>query len=1096
MSIFYLKISLTSLWASESTAQSTTVKLSVKSGTIASVFDQIRAQTNMEFFYNTNSLDVTRRVEADLRQMSLEQILDTVLGDRYTYSIQDHYVMIAEKKRQPAPEVQVPASVIRGTVRNEQGQPVVGASVSIRGTAVGVATGKDGSFILQVPHSDRVELYITFIGLQPVTVVYTGQQSLNIVMKEDATSIDDVVVTGFFPRRKEGFAGTVTTLTKEDLQKVSTANIFATISTLDAGFRINENNVAGSNPNVLPDFTIRGKGSFQAGSTQPLFILDGFEVSVETVFDLDVNRIETITLLKDASATILYGSRAANGVVVIETTVPKTGEIRVSYSFKPTVSFADLTGYDLMNAAEKLEYERLAGLYEHDTAYDLYEGYDKDQAYYDRYKNVTEGVDTYWLSQPVRNTFSQQHSLRIDGGVQQITYAIDAGYNQYQGIMKKSGRDRTNIGVTLGYRIRDKVTIQNKVSYGYTHAYDSPYGSFSTYAEMNPYERIYDDDGKLIPILLNGKANPLYDAKLPNRSIDNTETLNEQLFVDWVIRDNLRLRGQFGLTKTNINGDKYTSPYSATYILTTTYNSEIGMMEYTPPEKRGELGITNGNGLNTSGNITLTYNKLLADKHLIYAGIGGEFSTANSDSNGYILTGFADDRFSDPAYAMQYKEGTRATSSESTTRAMGVFGNLNYIYDNRYFADFSFRIDGSSAFGSDKKYAPFWALGAGWNIHNESFWSKDTFIDQFRLRVSYGVTGNQNFSAYQAKTTYQLMTSRMYWNAMPAVLMGYGNTDLKWQSTYATNIGLDFGLAKRRLTISFNYYDKLTKNTVTEITVAPSIGLSGDSYTANLGEISNRGYEFNVNAVLVRNEAKLFEWTVLFQGAYNKNKLVKISNKLKTVNDTNNLEKYIPGFVYEEGQSMEAIFAVKSLGIDPTTGQEIFVKKDGTFTNTWDPADKVYAGVAEPKLFGNISTNVEYRNWNLNMVFGYSFGGDYYNQTLSSRVEGADPAYNADRRVLNDRWINPGDYALYRNIREYTSNYISTRFVQRDNMFKLTSISLSYDISKSFLKQYGLNLLRISGYANDLFRVSSVREERGLSYPFARSFVFELKVMF
>ena len=217
---------------------------------------------------------------------------------------------------------------------------------------------------------------------------------------------------------------------------------------------------------------------------------------------------------------------------------------------------------------------------------------------------------------------------------------------------------------------------------------------------------------------------------------------------------------------------------------------------------------------------------------------------------------------------------------------------------------------------------------------------------------------------------------------------------------------------------------------------------------------------------------------------------------MKGINDQNNANKTTPGAVYEEGQSMSAIKAVKSLGIDPVTGQEIFVKKDGTLSYTWDANDKILCGDSEPKWFGNIGTNLFWKGWNLNMVFKYSFGADYYNQTLASRVEGANPAENADRRVLNDRWTTPGSHALYKNIKEYTTTYISTRFVQKENTVQLSSLSLSYDFPREWLKKYRVNTLRLSFFANDLFRLSTIKEERGLSYPFQRSFVFGLNVGF
>ncbi len=970
------------------------------------------------------------------------------------------------------------------------GDPLPGVNISIEGTSRGCTTNFNGEYTLSVPEQCR--LVVSFIGMETQTVAYNGEPTMDITLAEDSRQIDEVVVTGYFTRKTEGFAGAVTTIKKEDLQKVHTGNIFTTLSALDAGFKITENNLAGSNPNALPDFTIRGRGSFQEGSSAPLFILDGFETTAQKVYDMDVNRIESITILKDASATILYGSRAANGVVVIETVKPKPGQLRVTYDFKPTVAIADLTDYDLMNASEKLEYERLAGLYD-PVEGDLQTTYNRQQKYYNKYKNVLEGVDTDWLAQPVTNSFSQTHSLLVEGGAENVIYSIDGYFDKNKGVMKKSGRDRYGLGFTLQYRIKDKIIIRNYASYSNTHSYDSPYGSYSTYASANPYERPWDANGQLVPTLTDGSPNPLYEASLPNRSFSDTEYFADELSADWIIGNGWRVIGQFRIEKGNTSSDYYRSPFSSEFLTASDDPNDPEATIYTPVDlaERGELTLGDGEYLNYSGKLTVNYNKQV-DKHMFFFGGGAEINQNESSSHSFTATGFADDRYSDPAFAIQFMEDSRPGSSESTVRSIGMLANFNYIYDDRYFLDLSGRYDGSSQFGADRRWAPFWSVGGGWNVHEEHFWSTNSVLDLFKIRASYGVTGNQEFSAYQAKTMYQYQTGRLYNQLIPATLMGYGNPDLKWQNQYSTNIGFDLGLWKNRLSLTFNYYWKRTEGMLTTITVAPSLGFPSNSFTANLGEISNRGWELNLGASILRDPANDLEWRVNVQASQNRNKLTKINNQLRGLNDQNNQEKEIPGAVYEEGESLSAIKAVPSLGIDPATGQEIYVKKDGTLTYEWDAADKVLCGDTEPDVYGNISTNLYWKGWNLNAIFQYSVGGDVYNSTLSSRVEGVNPATNADRRVLNDRWTTPGQHALYRNIRDYGQTYISTRFVQRDNYLDFTSLSLSYDFPKKWIQPYKISTLRLSFYANDLFHLSTVKQERGLDYPFARSFVFGL----
>ena len=1076
-----------------------TVTLKKQNASLEEIIWELKEQTKFVFLYSSADIATVKGIDIDMQNSQIDAILKKCLEGTDLQFVKENNAIIIRQANGKTAVPQVQSRKITGKVIDEDGNPLPGVAVLIEGTTIGVATDMDGKYDLTCPEMKDIVLKFSYIGMKPKSVVVGNKTVVDVTSESDSQEMDEVVVTGLLNRRKSGFAGTTTVISKQELAKVSTGNIFTTISTLDAGFKIEENNLDGSNPNKLPDFTIRGKGSFQNGSTAPIFILDGFEVTSQKVFDMDINRIESITLLKDASATILYGSRASNGVIVIETTAPKAGKLRVTYDFKPTIAIVDLTDYDLMNAREKLQYEKEAGLYTQEITpgyedNDRREQVELDKAYYNRYKNIVEGVNTYWLSQPVKNAFSHAHSLFVEGGADNVRYGIDASYNQNKGVMKESGRDRFGLGFSLIYRIKDKITIKNYISYAHTHAYNSPYGSFSQYAKLNPYERIYNDNGELIPKLSDGDTNPLYDALLPNRNFTKDQEFREQLSVDWFICDGLRLKGQMAIVKGETSGEIYKSPFSAEF-LKTTYNSESRVQEYLPIAERGYLSMTDGASFSYDGNVTLNYNTLVNEKHIIYAGAGLEVTQNDNNSHGFIMTGFPDDRYSDPAFAIQYKKETKPSSSESKSRAIGFFANGNYSYDDRYFADVSVRIDGSSKFGADKKYAPFWSAGAGWNVHNEKFF-KHTKISMLKLRYSYGVTGNQEFSAYQAKTMFQFNTDRLYNSGISAALMGYGNPDLEWQNQYQSNYGFDFGYAKDRIRLQFNYYQKKTEGMLTSVSVAPSLGLPSNTFTSNLGKIQNKGVEVNLNAVLIRDQGKDFEWSVMLQAAHNKNKIMEISTALKNINEKNNQDKTTPAAVYEEGESMSAIKAVPSLGIDPTTGQELFMKKDGTITYTWDATDKVICGDSEPKVFGNVGTNLYWKGWNLNMVFKYDLGADYYNSTLAERVEGANPRYNADRRVLNNRWKEPGQHALYKNIKEYTTTYISSRFVQKENTLQLTSLSLSYDLNREWIRKFGLNTMRLSFYMNDVFRASTVKNERGLDYPFQRSFVFGLNIGF
>lgn len=655
------------------------------------------------------TIDDATKYSLSVSNVSVRDALNKLLEKSpYTYTITSEIVTIQNKPQQTkgSDKITISGKVIDKSTK----APITGATVIVVESGEGAVTDEKGVFTLKTTSGKKAE--ISFVGyvMQVVPITTTP---MVVALEVETMNVDDVIVTGLLPRKKSGFAGTATKITKKDLQKVSTGNIFSTIATLDAGFKINENNSMGSNPNSLPDFTIRGKGSFQNGSTAPIFIVDGFEVKQQKIFDMDMNRIESITLLKDASATILYGSRASNGVIVIETVAPEVGKLTVSYDFRPTISVVDLSAYDLMNGAEKLEYERLAGLY-YNPKLDIDESQQLEESYYEKYRNVVRGADTYWLKQPVRNAFSHAHSLNVSGGDTNLRYAIDAAYDQNAGVMKSSGRDKLSLGFNLIYRIKDKITFRNYASYEEVKSYNSPYGKFSDYAALNPYEIPRNSNGELVTHLSDKSVNPLYDAELPNRDTDKINDFTEQFSVDWNIIKDLRFRGQFNITKQSNKSELYKSPYSSEYVKP---KEEFGTPEYLPIAERGMLENGFGESLSFSSNFTLNYN-LNIKKHILYTGVGADIKTERTQSSSTILTGFVDDKYSDPAFSIQYKKDSKAKSSEERKRTIGFFGNLNYIFDNRFFADLSFRYDGSSQFGSEKRFAPFWSAGGVSTMRN------------------------------------------------------------------------------------------------------------------------------------------------------------------------------------------------------------------------------------------------------------------------------------------------------------------------------------------------------------------------------------------
>ena len=471
--------------------------------------------------------------------------------------------------------------------------------------------------------------------------------------------------------------------------------------------------------------------------------------------------------------------------------------------------------------------------------------------------------------------------------------------------------------------------------------------------------------------------------------------------------------------------------------------------------------------------------------------------------------GFPSGEFHAPNFAAEiYLKPTRTTD---TRRLVGFLLSANYTWNDIYLADFSVRFDGSSEFGADQKWAPFWSGGLGINIHNYNFLNDSRIINQLKLRASYGQTGKVDFPAYSATTRYATY-DRWYTTGFGVYLKALGNTNLKWETTNKLNIGTDLTFWNDRINIVFDYYHNKTVDLITDVTLPGSSGFT--YYKDNLGETLNEGVDLQVRFDIYRDK----DWNVSLWGNlnHNENEILKVSDALKAYNDqVNNSYKDAedgqesnniisddiysePIMKYEEGASLTSIFAMRSMGIDPVTGREIFLERDGSLSKTWKAAEQVVVGDTEPKASGSFGCNLTYKNLSLFASFSYDWGKQTYNQTLVDQVENADiQNSNVDRRVLTDRWQKPGDIVPLKDIREQSRTTLPTsRFVQDENVLSLSSLTLSYDFNTNWLKKICLKTLRLEMSTSEIFRVSSVRLERGTSYPFARSVNFSLRATF
>lgn len=1097
-------------------AMSQQLSLKFTNSTMEQVLEVLKSRTSYDVLYNYEEIARIPAVTKEFKDATVEEILDYCLKNtKYTYSIVNNIIVIKLKAPDEKEKKAIKERTIKGKVSDAKGEPLPGATIMIKGTTVGVATDINGEFKLTFVPVDSTVLVVSFVGMVTKEVKVNNdpksdEKPLTISLEEEKKEMEEVVITGYANINKKSFTGNAIKVDREDLLKVSKTNVLAALQTFDPSFRIQENSEWGSDPNAVPELYIRGrsgigvkeldadalsKSNLKNNPNLPLFIMDGFEISVTKLYDMDMNRIENITLLKDAAATAMYGSRAANGVVVITTVAPTPGKLSVSYSMTGTVTMPDLSDYNLMDAKEKLATELAAGIYKSDKSL---EQYILDREYNRKLDNVVRGVDTYWLSKPLHTAFNHKHSLYVDGGTNDIRFGVDLGYNNEDGVMKDSYRDRINMGLYLDYRIKS-FQIKNYISYGVTRSADSPYGTFSDYTTKLPYDEYKNTDGTYKRALESwhtstDQTNPLYEAGLKSFNRTEYNELINNLSANWYIDDYLQVKGQFTVTKTSNKTRNFIDPLSKKNSEELDVNNAVS----------GELTVSTSESLGWDMNVVLAYNRSI-EKHNVNFSLGINATSTSSESVATVYRGFPSGDFSSPSYAQDvYK---KPSNSDDKSRLFGFLGMLNYSYNNIYLLDASLRVDGSSKFGTDNKTGLFWSLGVGIALHNYDFIKNIGFIDELKLRGTYGATGKVNFEPYAAKTVYNVDGLEWYETGMGASMIAMGNKNLGWETTYTTDLGVDIGFLDRLFYVTASWYNKKTVDLVNDVTIPSSTGFT--TFKDNVGEMQNRGFEVSVRSNIFR--SRDINFSIFANLAHNENKILKISSTLRDYNARvdamyEELGKYKteatkPYKKFEEGVSTTAISVVKSHGIDPATGNEILEKRDGTLTTIWDSADQISYGDTEPDIQGSFGFNVRYKQLSLYATFMYEYGGQRYNQTLVNKVENAD-VYNdnVDKRVLSQRWKQPGDNAKFKKLESGKTSIVmtraSTRFVEDYNLLTLNSVTLGYDFPQRWLRKVGLSMVRFELGANDLARSCTVKQERGLSYPYARTMNFSLKATF
>lgn len=1070
---------------------------------LVSAFRKIEKTTGYRISYAQSDVK-NLKAQGNTSSKDIHKALDTVIGNLpLAYSVEGKFVTVFPKKQKDTNSEATPKVTtlnkltVRGKVYDQDGEGIPGVSVKVPSMQTAIVTGANGSFTLYLPQGRTTKLQFSFIGMKDATYIFNGKHDMpNLVinMQDDATTINEVVVTGIYSRKKESFTGSSQTYNSEELKLVGNQNLIQSLKTLDPAFTVLENNEFGSDPNRLPDLEIRGKTSivglketFGEDPNQPLFILDGFETTLQSIMDLSMDRIASVTVLKDAASTAIYGAKAANGVVVVETKAPEMGKLKFSYSGNFNVSWADLTDYNLMNAAEKLEFERLAGNFTSNIA--DYQEF-QEIRYNKLLSNVLKGVDTYWLSEPLRTGLNQRHFISAQGGNEQLRYSLGVSYNKIDGVMKKSGRDILSGNIDVLYRV-GKLTFSNKMTVNVTK-HTNPTVSFSEYASANPYYPKYEEDGtigKWLEYKENSMSttdasvivgNPMYNDQLNSYDRGESFGVRNNFSMEYRPWNFFWIRARLGLTKETNESENFVSPENTAY-------DQVDVL------KKGSYSNQRSDGFSYDGDVTATYGQLLANKHQINAVLGASIRESSDQSKGFSAVGFPEGNFTTPGFANQYTESGKPTYYDSKNRTANFYFNGGYSFDNRYLLDVNYRLDGSSVFGTNRKFSNTWAVGLAWNIHNEKFMKDTELFQMLKIRGSIGNPGNQNFGSYNTLTTYKFnnwMTNNF---GTGLLIDAIGDPDLAWQKTIDMNVGLDVSLLNR-LHLNIDVFHKNTDPLLASIGIPASVGVT--SRLANIGKQVTDGFNGTIRYSFIYRPKERMNWTTSLSFSHVRSHYENIGSTLAQYNNEN-LTKNMTR--YYDGGSPSALWAVRSAGIDPATGKEIFITKSGNYTFSHSYDDEVEVGDTRPDVEGVFGNVFYYKGFSASIYMRYSLGGDTFLSTLYDKVENISSsalAKNQDRRALYDRWQKPGDIAKFKGISRTESTPMSSRFVSVNNYLTIESIRLSYELPYTLMKKMGIQGMTFSAYMNDIARWATVKEERGTSYPFSRSISMALSLNF
>ena len=1059
-------------------AQTVTAKF--KNTTLNEIIWEIQKQTNFTFIYNTNDVQQIKINNLSVNKELATEVLDKCLKNSgLTYTIHNGVVAIRRTITSGTTDVSQQQKVIKGKVVDNTGAEIPGANVLIKGTQKGAITDLDGNFILSVSDDKPVTLVISFVGYAKQETKATPGKAIQVTLEDDSEALEEVVVTGYGTFKKSAYAGSASVVKTANVKDVPAVSFTDLLQGAAPGVQISSSS---GQPGASSSLNIRGMGSFNA-SNSPLYVIDGVPVrsgsinSMSSDAGLDImstinsSDIESITVIKDAAAASLYGSRAANGVVVI-TTKKGTSGSKPIVSLKADWGFSDFameyrpvmggeerrtTIYGGLTSGKyktlKTANDKLAADKQRSEAELMADALKYADDEIDKYAPVPVGGYVDWDDVLFKKGSHQTYEASLSGGGDKFKYYTSLSYLKQEGITLNSGLERINGRINADYQATKRLSLGANILfakvtqdvYSEGTSYTSPF--YSSRSAVVPSDPIYNEDGSWNrDFIRNDDRNPLLAMTYDYQKEYVTRAFNT-LYAQYELIKNLKFKSTLSYDYTITKGKDWSDPR-------TSNGDDIngGMSkkfyEYT------KLVWANA----------LSYQVDIKEDHHLDALLGYEIDDTYRDYLSGYATNFATYNKNEISNGMK----TESVGGNYTrTRLVSYLSRLNYDYKHKYYLGASYRLDGSSRLASDNRWGSFWSVSGAWRTIEESFMEpvKDWFTD-LRLRASYGVNGTLPSDYYGYMGLSGLTNGYM---EQPGIIQSQiENKDLSWETNYNFNLGLDFGFWDR-LNFSLEYYTRTTKNLLMDCPISMTTGFG--SYLMNIGKVKNQGVELEIRSTNF--QTKDFSWNTNFTIGHNKNKIVVL--------DGDQTEIISGSQIHKVGKSYRTFYLIEFAGINPENGSPQFYtnEKDANgkyikeVTEDVKSANPIPMKHAEPTLTGGLSNTLSYKWFDLNFMFSYQFGGYSYDNWAQKTEHGGNDLEANIPTYYRNSWKQPGDITNYELFIEKPAvamnSYATSRRLHSSDFIRLKNLTFGVTVPKSFTNKAGINNLRFFVSANNLW---------------------------